>query len=221
MSSGTVGLWLAVIVSGMYHGANPGMGWPLAVSAALMGKSRHDLYPALGALALGHFIAMAAILLPFAVMIALIAWQRDMRITAALIVIGYGLFLCVRNRHPRFLARIPPSRLALWSLLAATAHGAGLMLLPIYLGLCRAASLDAGHRAAAALMGANTAAALAVALVHTSAMMGTGGAIAFAVYRWWGLTAIGKSWFNLDRLWGGSLVVVGSISLATVLSTVL
>jgi len=84
--SGAAGLWLAVLASGLYHGANPGMGWPLAVSAALMGKGRRDLYPALGALAAGHFIAMAVILLPFAMMTALLDWQREIRIGAALLV---------------------------------------------------------------------------------------------------------------------------------------
>ena len=208
-----------MLASGLYHGVNPGMGWPLAVSAALMGKGRRELYPALGALAAGHFIAMASILLPFAMMAALLDWQRQIRIGAGLLVVAFGLFLLIWNRHPRFLARIPPSRIALWSFLAATAHGAGLMLVPIYLGLCTAQQLDAGHRAAGELMDGTLAMAFSVAVVHTAAMVFAGGAIAYAVHRWLGLTFLSKSWFNLDRVWAASLVLVGAIALATVLSS--
>ncbi len=214
--SGAAGLWLAVLASGLYHGVNPGMGWPLAVSAALMGKGRRDLFPALGALAAGHFIAMAGILLPFAMMTALLDWQRQIRVGAGLLVVAFGLFLLIRNRHPRFLARIPPSRIALWSFLAATAHGAGLMLVPIYLGLCTTQDLGAGHRAAGELMNGTLGVALAVAVVHTGAMVTAGGAMAYAVYRWLGLTFLSKSWFNLDRVWAASLVLVGGISLLSV-----
>ena len=216
MLSGTAGLWLAVLASGLYHGVNPGMGWPLAVSAALMGKGRGDLYPALGALAAGHFIAMAGILLPFAIMTALLDWQHEIRIGAGLLVVAFGTFLLIRNRHPRFLARVPPSRIALWSFLAATAHGAGLMLVPIYLGLCTTQELDAGHRAAGELMNGTLDMAVSVAIVHTGAMVAAGGAIAYAVHRWLGLTFLSKSWFNLDRVWAASLVLVGAIALATV-----
>src|SRR3954447_7180773 len=87
------GLWFAVLASGLYHGVNPGMGWPLAVSAALMGKRRDDLYPALGALAAGHLIAMAGILLPFAIITALLDWQHEIRIGAGLLVVAFGTFL--------------------------------------------------------------------------------------------------------------------------------
>lgn len=218
MAPGAAGLWLAVLASGLYHGVNPGMGWPLAVSAALMGRGRRDLYPAQGALAAGHFIAMAAILLPFAMMTALLEWQREIRLGAGLLVVAFGMFLLVWNRHPRFLARIPPSRIALWSFLAATAHGAGLMLVPIYLGLCTTDELDAGHRAAGALMNGTLGMAVAVALVHTASMVIAGGTIAYAVHRWLGLTFLSKSWLNLDRAWAASLVLVGTIALVSAAS---
>jgi hypothetical protein len=159
---------------------------------------------------------MAGILLPFALMSLLVQWQREIRIAAGAIVVAFGLLLLVRNRHPRFLARVPPSRLALWSFLAATAHGAGLMLLPIYLGLC-GAEPDGGHRAAAVLMAQNAGYALVVSIVHTLAMMIAAGAIAFAVYRWLDLTIINRTWFNLDRVWAASLALVGLVGLGSAL----
>ncbi len=199
---------------GVYHGLNPGMGWPLAVSSALMERRATALPQALAALATGHFLSMTAILLPFSLMVALVDWQREIRILAALIVIAMGVYLLVNRRHPRILSRVPPSKLALWSFLAALAHGAGLMLVPMYLGLCAADGLDAGHAAATALMAANLGTALAVASVHTLAMVLAGGALALLVYLWLGVRVVSKTWFNLDLVWAVSLVAVGGIGLA-------
>ncbi|WP_299041726.1 hypothetical protein [uncultured Tateyamaria sp.] len=210
------GLWLAVILSGLYHGLNPGMGWPLAVSSALFERRRSALWPALGALSLGHFAAMLGILLPFSMMTLLIDFENEIRIGAGLLVIGMGLYLAITRKHPRFLARIPPHKLTLWSFLVALAHGAALMLVPIYLGLCAIEELDAGHRAASALM-ATTALALGVAVLHTVAMMGSGGAVAYAVHRWLGLNFLKRGWFDLELGWALSLILVGGVGLWTAL----
>ena len=206
-------LWWAVIASGVYHGVNPGMGWPLAVSSALMERKTASLFKALVALAGGHLLAMMAILLPFSMLFLLVEYQRQIQIGAALLVIGLGVYLLVNRRHPRFLARVPPSRLALWSFLAAMAHGAGLMLVPIYLGLCATVETDAGHAAAERLMAGTLGIALVVAVVHTAAMTGSGGALAFGVYRWLGLKFLSRNWFNLDVIWALSLILVGIMAL--------
>ena len=103
---------------------------------------------ALGPLAAGHLLAMLLVMLPFALLVALVEWQRQIQIGASLLVIGFGVFRLVDRRHPRALARIRPTQLGLWSFAVAIAHGAGLMLVPIYLGLCRQADLDRGHEAA-------------------------------------------------------------------------
>ena len=213
----TAALWWAVVGIGVYHGANPGMGWPLAVSSALMERRATALPRALAALAAGHFVSMTAILLPFSLMTALVDWEREIRIAASILVIGVGALLLIYRRHPAFLSRVPPSRLALWSFLAALAHGAGLMLVPMYLGLCQTAAPDPGHEAAVSLMAANIGTALLVAAVHTAAMVAVGGALAALFYFWLGLRLLSKAWFNLDVLWALSLVAVGLISLLTVL----
>ncbi len=208
-------LWWAVIASGLYHGLNPGMGWPLAVSAALMERRRSALPAALVALAIGHFLSMTAILLPFSMMTVLTDWQAEIRIGAGIIVIGLGIYLLITRRHPRFLARVPPTRLALWSFLAALAHGAGLMLVPIYLGLCRIEELDAGHRAATELMAGNIGVALTVSVAHTAAMALAGGVLATLFYVWFGLKFLSRAWFNLDTVWALSLILVGTIGIWT------
>nr|WP_254429808.1 hypothetical protein [Ruegeria atlantica] len=189
------------------------MGWPLAVSAALMDKNRNSLLKALIALAAGHLLAMAAILFPFTALLFLVEWQREIQIGAACLVIGLGVYLLFNRRHPRFLARVPPSRLALWSFLAAMAHGAGLMLVPIYLGICQTIETNSGHAAASDLMTGHAQIAVAVALAHTLAMTVSGGSLAFGVYHWLGLRFLSKSWFNLDLVWALSLILVGLISL--------
>jgi hypothetical protein len=205
-------LWWAVIASGLYHGVNPGMGWPLAVSAALMERRAAALPQALVSLTVGHFLAMTAILLPLSMMTALVLWERELRVGAGLLVAAMGLYLLISRRHPRFLARVPPGRLALWSFLAAMAHGAGLMLVPIYLGLCgNPAMQNAGHLAAGELMAANLGTAFLVAIVHAAAMSLAGGVLAVGVYFWLGLRFLRQSWFNLDVVWAVSLIVVGGI----------
>ena len=211
-------LWWAVIFSGFYHGLNPGMGWPLAVSAALMDRKTSALPKALGALAFGHFLAMTAILLPFSLMIALVEWEVEIRIAAGCIVIALGVYLLINRRHPRFLARVKPSRLALWSFLAAMAHGAGLMLVPIFLGICLIDDLEAGHQAAGELMTGNVGTAFLVSLAHTASMTLVGGIVATVIYFWLGLKFLSKTWFNLDVVWALSLVAVGAFGIWSALA---
>ena len=205
---------MVVLASGLYHGVNPGMGWPLAVSAGLMERSSRALVAALWPLTVGHLLAMLVVLLPFALLVTFVDWQRQIQIGASLLVIGFGIFRLVNRRHPRVLARIRPTQLGLWSFAVAIAHGAGLMLVPIYLGLCRAGDLDGGHAAAAALINTDLSMAVLVSIVHSVAMIAAGGFLAWLVYRYLGLKLVSRSWFNLDATWALSLVFVGALSLA-------
>jgi len=208
------GLWLAVVASGLFHGVNPGMGWPLAVSAGLMEKSSRALVAALWPLTVGHLLAMLLVLLPFALLVALVEWQRQIQIGASLLVIGFGIFRLLNRRHPRALARIRPTQLGLWSFAVAIAHGAGLMLVPIYLGLCRASDLDKGHQAAGTLINFNLGMAVLTSVVHSASMIAAGGLSAWLVYRYLGLKFMQRSWFNLETTWAVSLILVGAIALA-------
>ena len=210
----SVWLWAAIVASGLYHGVNPGMGWPLAVAAGLMDKSPRALFGALVPLSAGHLLAMLVMLLPFAMLLAIAQWEREIQIGASLLVIAYGVLRLVYPRHPRVLARIGPAQLGLWSFVVAIAHGAGLMLVPIYLGLCESTGLDSGHEAAATVVGANFAMALVVSLVHSVAMISAGGGAAWLVYRYLGLQYLSRGWFNLETVWSFSLILVGAIALA-------
>jgi hypothetical protein len=209
----SAGLWLAVLASGLYHGVNPGMGWPLAVSAGLMERNSRALGAALCPLAAGHLLAILLVILPFALLVTLVEWQRPIQLAASLVVIGFGIFRLIDQRHPRALARIPPTQLGLWSFAVAIAHGAGLMLVPIYLGLCRDVDLDGAHQAAGILINANLAMAVLVSVVHAFAMVAAGGSLAWLVYRYLGLKFVSRIWFNLDASWAVSLILVGVIAL--------
>jgi len=189
------------------------MGWPLAVSAGLMERSPRALVAALGPLAGGHLLAMLLVILPFALLVVLVEWQRPIQLGASLLLIGFGLFRLLNRRHPRVIARIRPTQLALWSFAVAIAHGAGLMLVPIYLGLCRETDLDSGHEAVGSLINANLGMAVLVSVVHAAAMIAAGGCAAWLVYRYLGLKFVSRSWLNLDATWAVSLILVGAIAL--------
>ena len=211
-------LWWAVILSGAYHGLNPGMGWPLAVSAALMERKASAMPKALLLLTTGHLLAMIAILLPFSLMIWLVEREYEIRLVASFIVIGMGIYLLINSKHPRYLARIHPAKLGLWSFLSAIAHGAALMLVPIYLGICQISEdtnsiEDSGHLAVQNLMSNDLLTALGVSLLHTISMGLTGALLAVFVYFWLGLKFISKAWFNLDKIWASSLILVGAFGL--------
>jgi hypothetical protein len=188
------------------------MGWPLAVSAGLMEQRPRALFAALGALASGHLLASLLVFMPFAFLVALAEWQRPIQAAAGLLVLGFGIVLFFNRRHPRALARIPPTQLALWSFAVALAHGAGLMLVPIYLGLCQLPA--SGDDAVSPLVAANLATATLVAIVHIAAMVAAGGCLAWLAYRYLGLKLVSRSWFNLDAIWALSLVLVGVVALA-------
>ncbi len=168
---------------------------------------------------------MLLVLLPFALLVALVEWQRQIEVGASLLLVGFGIFRLVNRRHPRALARIRPRQLALWSFAVAIAHGAGLMLVPIYLGLCQVSDPDKGHEAAGALINASRVnaslgIAVLVSVVHSAAMIAAGGFSAWLVYRYLGLTFVSRSWFNLDATWAASLIFVGTLALASILSTI-
>ncbi len=157
---------------------------------------------------------MFVVLLPFSLLVTLVESKQQIQIGASLLVIGFGIYRLVNRHHPRVLARIRPTQLGLWSFAVAIAHGAGLMLVPIYLGLCRAVDLDKGHEAAGTLINANLGMAVLVSIVHSVAMIATGGFLAWLVHRYLSLKFVSRSWFNLDAIWAFSLISVGALSLA-------
>ena len=227
VTEASASLWAGVVAIGVYHGLNPAMGWPLAVANGLGEKRDAAVFATLAPLGAGHLLAIALVLVPFALLAWMLQWSREIRIGAGALVLLFGVARLFLRRHPRWLSRVRPSQLALWSFLIATAHGAALMLLPIMMGLCAtpaAAIADAPtgavhHEAMMALMRSSVGTAIAVALVHTAAMIGSGLLVAWIVYRHLGLRALWAVWLDLDVVWALSLIASGTAAVAMAMSS--
>jgi len=194
------------------------MGWLFAVSNGMFERRDRAVFSALPPIALGHFLAMSAVLLPVAVVSTLAARFDVVRVSAGLLIIAFGVYRLAVRRHPRVLSRIGAAHLTLWSFVMATAHGAALMLVPVYFGMARmpAAQMSGPHAApmtALASLGSGVAQAGAVAIVHTLAMLVVAGAIAWVFYRYVGVAMLRSVWFNVDLVWGAVLIAAGIIAL--------
>jgi hypothetical protein len=214
-ADGIAALWVTVIALGVYHGLNPAMGWPLAVANGLSVRRDAAVFATLVPLGTGHLLAMSVTVLPFAVLAEYLQRGHAIRVAAGALVLLFGIYKLIDRRHPRYLARIAPTQLAWWSFVMATAHGAGLMLVPVALGLCAAAGRGPARGGALdALLRSGTATAIGVTLVHTVAMLLSGASLAWLVYRYLGLQFLRRIWVNVDVLWSASLIAAGSASVA-------
>ena len=209
--------WLALALLGAYHGLNPAMGWLFAVALGLQERRRGAVLQALPPIALGH--ATAVVLAVLVVGVAQIVVPFDvLRYVCAGALILFGLYKLARRRHPRWVGmRVGFRDLTAWSFLMATAHGAGLMLVPVLLRLSstgQGAHAYGAHADHASMTGSATVLAdLAVVGLHTLAMFAVMGAIAIMVYEKLGVMILKRTWFNLDLLWAGALVASGLITL--------
>jgi len=200
---------------GAYHGLNPAMGWLFAVALGLQERRRGAVLQALPPIALGHAIAISLAVLVIGV--AQIMVPLDvLRYVCATALILFGLYKLARRRHPRWVGMQVGFRdLTAWSFLMATAHGAGLMLLPVLLGLSSTEQMHGAHAHGTHLTGSITMLAdLAVVGLHTLAMFAVMGVIAIVVYEKLGVMILKRTWFNVDLLWAGTLVAAGVITLA-------
>jgi hypothetical protein len=206
--------WATLGLLGMFHGANPGMGWLFAVALGLQEKSGRAVTRALPPIALGHFISVGLTVALLAVGKVSLSTSHLKWGTAA-VVIGFGLWKLVRPKHPKWVGmRVGFRDLTLWSFLMATAHGAGLMLLPVFLlGEGEAPCHGQGCHQAAGLTLTSWPGYLAAVSLHTGAMLFTAGGIALLVYYKLGVALLRQTWFNLDRAWAAAMIAAGVIAL--------
>jgi hypothetical protein len=200
--------WLALAGLGVYHGINPGMGWLFAVSRGLQERSRRAVLSSLVPIALGHELSIIVVVIVVAVTQSVLP-PHTVRLMAALLLVAFGVYTLARPRsHPRgFGMRVGVFGLALWSFLMSSAHGAGLMLAPVLLGLPVASQFTDLRQ-----LGATAALA---ATVHVTAMATTMGLVAVVVYEKLGLGLLRRSWFNLDLAWSVVLLTTGAVTLFT------
>jgi hypothetical protein len=208
---GSTSLWLLLLL-GAYHGINPGMGWLFAVALGMQEKRGSAVARALPPIALGHALSIGIVVVT-AAFLGMALPQEAIRHCVAALLFGLGVFSLVRHYHPRWVRmRVGFRDLTLWSFLMATAHGAGLMLLPVLLGsrTVEASGHMAGHHHTTA---ATPHAALLATGVHTIAYLAVTGLIAWVVYSKIGLAILRRAWLNLDVVWAAALLVTSVVTL--------
>ncbi len=207
--------WATLALLGAYHGVNPGMGWLFAVARGLQERRRGAVLESLLPIAIGHEAAIGLIVLLVGVAQVLVA-PRALRIGAAAVLLAFAVFRLIKQRaHPRgFGMRVGLKGLAAWSFLMSSAHGAGLMLVPILLQLPSSSSgqdtqLIAQTASISPMQG------LLAATLHTAALLLVMATVAIVVYDNFGVGFLRKAWFNLDLLWVVTLLVAGAVTLVT------
>ncbi|MFI9597314.1 hypothetical protein [Nonomuraea sp. NPDC052265] len=191
-----------VLLLGAFHGLNPAMGWLFAVARGLQERSRDLLLQSIPVIALGHLASVALVALVVAATGSVVTGAA-LPVIGGLALVAFGLWRLLSDRHFRWVGmRLSLGQLAGWSFLMSSAHGAGLMLLPVLTGLHAV-----GHAAHAVSGG------LAVAALHTLAMFVVAGVVAVVVYEVLGLTILRRAWFNVDRMWAVALIGAGVLTL--------
>jgi hypothetical protein len=208
---GSTALWLMALF-GAYHGINPGMGWLFAVALGMQEEKGSAVGRALCPIALGHALAVGAVVLA-AAFLGMALPQEAIRYSVAAFLFGLGVYSLVRHRHPRWVRMQVGFRdLAVWSFLIATAHGAGLMVLPVLLGH---STVEAAHRMTDhyhAVAASSPLAALLATAVHTTTYLAVTGFVAWVVYSKLGLGILRKAWPNINFVRAAVLVVTGMVT---------
>ena len=199
--------WLTIAGLGVFHGLNPAMGWLFAVALGLHRHSRMAVLLALPPMAVGH--ALSIWLVAASVMaLGMVVDTTVVRLAAGgILLLWAGYHWLYGHRHRvRVGMTVGLAGLALWSFLMATAHGAGLMLVPALVPLC--ASMGA-------IGGDSLLVSLTAVAIHTFTTLAVTGLIALVVHEWLGLAFLRRSWINFDLLWTGALVTTGLVLIVT------
>lgn len=199
-----------LVLLGAFHGINPGMGWLFAVALGMQERRRAAVCRALLPLGAGHALAVAA-----AVGIALVAGamipMRSLRWLVAVVLLVLGVFRFFRHRHPRWVGmRVGSAGLTLWSFLMASAHGAGLMVAPVFLKMAAAESHPSCH----AMKTSGPAAAVLASGLHTMGYLLVTAVVSLVVFEKLGVGMLRKAWVNLDLIWAAALAGTGLLTMA-------
>jgi hypothetical protein len=205
-------LWLMLLL-GAYHGLNPGMGWLFAVALGMQEQKGSAVARSLVPMAVGHALAIGSVVLTTAVL-GMTLPLVVIRYFVSAVLVGLGIYCLLRHEHPRWVRMQVGFRdLTVWSFLMASAHGAGLMVVPALLGSNKLEAQGGmpGHNYVPAI--ASPRAGMLATGVHTVAYLAVTGLLAWVVYRKLGLALLRKAWLNFDLVWAAALVATGLVSL--------
>jgi hypothetical protein len=201
-----------ILLLGAFHGVNPGMGWLFAVALGMQERRLGAVWRALIPLTLGHALAIAVVVL-VAVAAGVAVPVGSLKLPVAVTLGALGAYRLIRHRHVTGGGmRVGMWGLTAWSFLMATCHGAGLMVLPVFLGMAAPAQGTSCHAAGAA--SANAATAATATLVHGAGYLVVTAAVAWAVFTKVGVGVLRKAWFNLDLIWALALIATGALTVA-------
>jgi hypothetical protein len=201
--------WVTLFLLGAYHGINPAMGWLFAVALGLQKKSGRAVWESLLPIATGHVVAIAVVIL-VAVLVGAVVPVHALRIAVVVILVCFGVYRIVSKSHPRSGGMQVGFRdLTIWSFLMACAHGAGLMLLPVLLGM---SEVGAGHESHLAAFPSVKIQLFALA-IHTCGYLLLTGTIAWVVFTRLGVSVLCKAWLNLDFVWAVALIATAGLTL--------
>jgi hypothetical protein len=205
-------LWMMLLL-GAYHGTNPGMGWLFAVALGMQEQKGSAVIRSLIPIAIGHALAIGSVVLT-ATVLGMTLPLAAIRYSVAAILLGLGIYFLVRHQHPRWVRMQVGFRdLTAWSFLMASAHGAGLMVVPVLFrsNTVEAQSHMSGHNHMAPV--SSPLAGMLATGVHTVAYLAVTGLVAWVVYRKLGLAILREAWFNFDLIWAAALVATGLVTL--------
>lgn len=202
--------WLVLAGLGVFHGLNPAMGWLFAVALGLHRGSRMVVLRSLVPIALGHAASIAVVAV-VAVLLGFIFDQRPLEIAAGILLLAWAAYQAAYGHRHRVRVGMTTGMVGLgfWSFLMASAHGAGLMLVPVVIPLCLASMPGQGLTASGSLL-----IALAAVGTHMAAMLAVILVIALTVYDWFGLAFLRRGWINFDLIWIAALTATGLILIA-------
>jgi hypothetical protein len=211
MSSEMTTSWGILVALGAFHGLNPGMGWLFAVALGMQERRRGAVLRALVPLGAGHAFAVA-VAVGTALAIGSVIPLGWLRCPIAGVLVPLGALRFFRHRHPRWAGmRVSMAGLTVWSFLMATAHGAGLMVVPVFMDMSASGPGEHAHHIQAAGTGAG--AALCATGLHSVAYLGSTALIAVLVFEKLGVGILRRAWFNLDLIWSAALVATGALTL--------
>lgn len=215
MSAEAVWPWVALLLLGAFHGLNPGMGWLFAVALGLQEKRRQAVLRAVLPIAMGHAASIGVVVLVVGVMQVMLP-ELLLQWLCAGVLIAFGLYRLFRARHPRWVGmRVGFQDLTLWSFVMASAHGAGLMLVPILRQwpTGHSSHVHLIHELSPEVIARSPALMLLAVGVHTAGMLLVTTAVAILVYEKFGLAWLRRAWLNVDVLWTIALFMAGVLAL--------